>query len=202
MERDEHPVGWQLRQWPYAGFLAGIILLLLLPLWASETGLVLALVYLQLPLYMLHQLEEHAGDRFRRFVNDRMAGGRDALTPGATLVINVVGVWVVDLIVPYLSFFVSPELGLIAVYLSVVNATVHLVAAVALRAYNPGLWTAILLFLPLGGWSLYVLTSAGARIWAHALGLIVAVAIHAMIMAHVRHRISRMPATSTRTDTS
>lgn len=195
-------MGWLLRQWQYAGFLTGIILLVLLPLWASETGLVLALVYLQLPLYMLHQLEEHAGDRFRRFVNDRMAGGRDALTPRATLVINVVGVWVVDLIVLYLAFFVNPGLGLIAVYLSVVNAIVHLAAAIALRAYNPGLWTAILLFLPLGVWSLYVLTSAGAGIWEHALGLIVAVALHAMIVVHVRRRISKMPARSTRTDTS
>jgi hypothetical protein len=61
-------------------------------LWASETGLVLALIYLQLPLYKLHQLEEHAGDRFRRFVKHRLAGGKDALTPRATLVINVVGV--------------------------------------------------------------------------------------------------------------
>jgi hypothetical protein len=56
----------------------------------------------------------------------------------------------VDLISLYLSFFVNPGFGLIAVYLAVVNAVVHLVAAVALRAYNPGLWTAILLFLPLG----------------------------------------------------
>lgn len=192
MERDDCPVSWLLRQWQYAGFLTGIILLILLPLWASETGLVLALVYLQLPLYMLHQLEEHAGDRFRRFVNDRMAGGRDALTPGATLVINVVGVWMVDVIALYLSFFVNPGFGLIAVYLSVVNAIVHLVAAVALRAYNPGLWTALFLFLPLGVWSLYVLTSAGAGVGPHAIGLIVAVGIHAMIMAHVRRRISKM----------
>jgi hypothetical protein len=187
MERDDRPLGWLLRQWQYAGFLTGIVLLLLLPLWASETGLVLALIYLQLPLYMLHQLEEHAGDRFRRFVNDRMAGGRDALTPRATLVINVV-----DLIALYLSFFVDPGFGLIALYLSVVNAIVHLVATVALRAYNPGLWTAILLFLPLGAWSLYVLTSAGAGFGTHALGLIVAVAIHAMILAHVRRRIGKM----------
>lgn len=194
MERNARRMGWLLRQWQYAGFLTGILLLLLLPLWASETGIVLALVYLQLPLYMLHQLEEHAGDRFRRFVNDRMAGGRDALTPMATLVINVVGVWLVDLISLYLAFFVNPGFGLIAVYLAVVNAVVHLVAAVVLRAYNPGLWTAILLFLPLGAWSLYVLTSAGAGLGEHVLGLIVAVAIHAMILAYVRRRISRMQA--------
>jgi Protein of unknown function with HXXEE motif len=163
------------------------LLLLLLPLWAFETGIVLALVYLQLPLYMLHQLEEHAGDRFRRFVNDRIAGGRDALTPMATLVINVVGVWLVDLISLYLAFFVNPGFGLIAVYL----------ATIILRAYNPGLWTAILLFLPLGAWSLYVLTSAGAGLGEHVLGLIVAVTIHVMILAHVRRRVSRMQARPT-----
>jgi len=190
-------MGWLLREWPYAGFLAGLLLLALAPLWVSGMGLVLGVIYFQLPVYMLHQLEEHAGDRFRRFVNDRVANGRDALTPEATLVINVVGVWMVNVIALYLAMFVSPALGLISVYLTLVNAVVHVVGTVVLRAYNPGLWTAIILFLPLGIYSLFVLNSAGAGVWANVLGILLAVAIHAAILVHIRRRIHALSTSST-----
>jgi hypothetical protein len=195
-------MGWLVREWQYAGFLAGLLLLSLTPLWFSGMGLVVGVIYLQLAVYMLHQLEEHAGDRFRRFVNDRVAGGREALTPEATLVINVVGVWMMNVIALYLALYVSPALGLISVYLTLVNAVVHVVGTVVLRAYNPGLWTAILLFLPLGIWSLYVLDSAGAGFWANVLGILVAVAIHAAILVHIRRRIHGLSAPSTGTRVS
>ena len=198
----DRSMGWLLREWPYAGFLAGLLLLALAPLWVSGIALVVGVIYLQLPVYMLHQLEEHAGDRFRRFINDRAAGGRDALTPGATLVINVVGVWMVNIISLYLALYVSPTLGLIAVYLTLVNAVVHVVGTVVLRAYNPGLWTAIILFLPLGIWSLYVLNSAGAGFWANVLGILVAVAIHAAILIHIRRRVHALSTSFTSTRVS
>jgi hypothetical protein len=76
------------------------------------------------------------------------------------------------------------------------------VGTVVLRAYNPGLWTAILLFLPLGIWSLYVLDSAGAGFWANVLGILVAVAIHAAILVHIRRRIHGLSAPSTGTRVS
>jgi hypothetical protein len=128
MSPNNRLMGWLIREWPYAGFLAGLLLLALVPLWVSGMGLVIGVIYLQLPVYMLHQLEEHAGDRFRRFVNDRVAGGRNALTSEATLVINVGGVWMVNVIALYLAMYVSPALGLISVYLTLVNAVVHVLA--------------------------------------------------------------------------
>jgi hypothetical protein len=198
----DRSMGWFLREWPYAGFLAGLLLLALAPLWVSGMGLVVGVIYLQLPVYMLHQLEEHAGDRFRRFINDRVAGGRDALTPEATLVINVLGVWMVNIISLYLALYVSPTLGLIAVYLTLVNAVVHVVGTVVLHAYNPGLWTAIILFLPLGIWSLYVLNSAGAGFWPNVLGILVAVSIHAAILIHIRRRVHALSTSSTGTRVS
>ena len=83
--------------WPAASLFAACLLLLLAPAWLSVAGPALTLVYLQLPVYMLHQWEEHTGDRFRQYINQRLAGGREALTPTATFWINVIGVWAVDL---------------------------------------------------------------------------------------------------------
>ena len=160
-----------------------------MPVIAGVWSLPLTLVFLQLPLYMLHQLEEHAGDRFRTYVNTQVAGVPDALTTEAVVVINVPLVWGVDLAVLYLARFVSLGLGLIAVYLSVVNALAHIAMAVRFRGYNPGLATAVVLFLPVGIWSLIVLSRApGVTVGDHLLALAVAVLVHIGIAVHVFRR--------------
>jgi Protein of unknown function with HXXEE motif len=180
---------WFRQNWMYAGLIAGLFLLAIMPVVAGAWTLPLALVFLQLPLYMLHQLEEHAGDRFRTYVNTRVAGVPDALTTEAVVVINVPLVWGVDLAVLYLARFVATGLGLIAIYLSVVNAVAHILMAIRFRGYNPGLATAIVLFLPVGIWSLVVLSRApGVTLGDHVLGLAVAVIVHIGIAVHVFRR--------------
>jgi hypothetical protein len=62
--------------WVYGGALAGLGLLALTPLLTVAWPLGERLVWLVLPVYMLHQLEEHDGDRFRLFVNATIGGGR------------------------------------------------------------------------------------------------------------------------------
>jgi hypothetical protein len=177
----------------YAGFVAGLFLLALTPLLFGTWPLPLLLVFLQLPIYMLHQLEEHTGDRFRRFVNEHLADGREALTTAAVVVINVPLVWGVDLASLYLARFVELGLGLVAVYLTVVNAIVHVAGAIVGRGYNPGLVTGVVLFLPVGGSALFVLaTTSGVTAGDHAIGLIFALGSHAAIIAHVMRRRARL----------
>ena len=52
-------------QWPYAALFTAGFLAVLAPFVFRVAGVPLGLIYLQLPVYMLHQYEEHAGDRFR-----------------------------------------------------------------------------------------------------------------------------------------
>ena len=186
---------WFLHNWMYAGFLAGLFLLAVAPVFAAAVGLPLLLVYLQLPVYMLHQLEEHYDDRFRKFVNDLLAGGREVLSTPAVVVVNVVGVWVVILIALYLARFVGLGLGLIAIYLTLVNALVHVVGAVVQRRYNPGLATAVVLFLPVGLYALMVVSATpGVTTTDHVVGLAVAILIHVAIAAHIRQRMAGLSA--------
>jgi hypothetical protein len=57
------------------------------------------------------------------------------------------------------------------------------------RMYNPGLWTAIALFLPAGGAALWIVSSErGVTHVQHALGLGVALAIHVAIVTYTRAR--------------
>lgn len=186
---------WFLHNWMYAGIVAGVFLFAIVPLVAGTWSLPLVLVYLLLPVYMVHQLEEHHDDRFRSWVNGVMFGGRDVLTTPAVVVINVVGVWGVDLAAVYLAAFVDIGLGLIAVYLALVNGITHIVAAVVKRAYNPGLGTSVVLFLPVGLWALAAVSAVpGVGPADQAIGLGAALLIHAAIIVHVKRRAAALAA--------
>jgi len=171
--------------WVYGGFLAGLMLLALTPVLTDRWTTGLTLVFLSLPLYMLHQYEEHDDDRFRRFVNMHMAGGRDALTVSAVFWINIVGVWAVLTAVIWLTHRVSPGWGAIAAYLVLINGVLHVVQAFALRCYNPGLATAVVLFLPFGVWTLAAIWSQ-TTVVQHVIALALVIALHAGIILVVK----------------
>lgn len=174
-------------QWVYGGALAGLLLLFLLPLLASSWTTALSLTFLHLPLYMLHQYEEHDQDRFRLFFNQTIGGGREVLSPLAVFIINVPGVWGVIALSLYLAAIVNIGFGLIAVYLAIVNAVVHIAYALLFRSYNPGLATAILLFLPVGGYTLWQIQLAGGgQVLTHGIGLGLSVVIHGAIVLYAR----------------
>ena len=179
-------------QWVYGGTLAGLLLLLLLPLLARSWPMSLTLVFLHLPMYMLHQYEEHDNDRFRLFVNQKIGGGQEVLSPLAVFMINVPGVWGVIAISMYLASSIHLGLGLIAVYLTVVNGVVHVAHAIMLKGYNPGLVTSIVLFLPIGTYTIWQIQRAGfGQAGAHAIGLGVALAIHMAIVGYTMARAKK-----------
>ncbi len=174
--------------WVYGGFLASFLILALIALAARDMPAALALVALQLPVYMIHQYEEHDDDRFRRFFNDLIGNGRELLTTPAVFIINIGGVWAIYLAAIVLAATVDLGFGLVAIYGTLVNALVHLGAAAAKRGYNPGLGTAIILFLPAGITGLWLVSSAGVGLGWHALGLAIATGVHGAIIAHVLER--------------
>jgi hypothetical protein len=181
---------WFERNWMFAGATSAVLLLALAPVMGASWPVALLAVYLQLPFYMLHQIEEHYGDRFRRFLNDFVAGGLPALTTPAVVLINVPGVWGIDLISIYLARFVDIGLGLIAVYLMLVNAITHIIAAIVLRRYNPGLVSAIVLFIPASIWAIVAISAVpGVDAADHAVGLGIAIAIHVAIIAYMKIRV-------------
>ncbi len=185
--------------WVYGGALAGVLLLILYPLLTDGWADTLQLTFLFLPLYMLHQYEEHDADRFRLFFNATLGHGREVLTPAAVFIVNMPGVWGVIALATYLSAWVEPGLGLIAVYLAVVNAVVHIVHAAFFRRYNPGLGSAVAVFLPVGAYTIVQFNAAGAGGWQwQAIGIATAVAIHAVIVVYAKVRERHLVASGPR----
>lgn len=177
--------------WVYGGFLAGILLLLLAPALVRSWTPVPIVAFLCLPIYMIHQYEEHDNDRFRLVLNRTVGHGRNVMSPLAVFITNVPGVWGIVGLSILLTVFVNAGFALIALYLLLVNALAHIVQALRLREYNPGLVTAIVLFLPLGIYGLTeVQRSADGTVAMHLTGLFVAIAIHAAILVHLKRKLA------------
>ena len=82
-----------IKYWVYGTLPAALLLMGLLPAVRSAWSAPIILVYLQLPIYMLHQVEEHTSDRFLRFVNQTIGHGKEIITLTEIFWINVPGVW-------------------------------------------------------------------------------------------------------------
>lgn len=171
--------------WVYGGFMAGFVLLLLTPVFTAGWPQAEMLVYLVLPVYMLHQFEEHDRDRFRQFVNAHIGHGREVLTPGFVFAVNIFGVWWVAALAMLAMRFIDAGWGMVAVYLVLVNAVLHIVQMIAMRQPNPGVWTAIVLFLPLGAAGFAGLWS-DASLTQHVVSLVLILALHGLILARVK----------------
>jgi hypothetical protein len=159
-----------------------------IPLFAPQMPWPVLLTFLLSPAYMLHQIEEHWQDRFRRFVNQRLFGGVEALTPAAVFWINVPIVWGMNAGALVGAAFGRFELALLAVYMMLVNGVVHTVGIVRF-GYNPGLVTSLLVFLPLSCTGVATLTEP----WAvHLIAVGLAVFGHVLIVGYALRRVRRL----------
>jgi len=169
-------------QWPAATGPAGLVLLATTPAVAQGHGPGVTAAWLCLAVYMLHQWEEHDGDRFRRYVNDRIAGGREVLTARSVLWINLPLVWGLNAACVLAAAFVSDGWAAPALYLVLINGLGHGAQALRFREPNPGLWTGLFLFIPLGLWGLW---TASPSLGLHVLSLAVSIGLHLLILRDV-----------------
>lgn len=171
--------------WSRAGLPLAAGLFLTTPLVRRGVARPALLTYLQLPVYMLHQYEEHGHGAFKRDVNALVPPTVGHLTDGAIFWINMLGVWGADGLVTALAATGRPRAGLLAPYLAVTNGAIHIGVALKQRRYNPGLGTALALFLPFGASSIRAIgrdTGATRRAHLGALGLAIGVHLFAVAL--------------------
>lgn len=156
-----------------------LLLIGLYPFMGAEVTLPL---FLSLPVYMIHQYEEHDDNRFAGFLNGMMGAGKKGLSPRDIWIINVVFVWFLLLVVFHLAS-TEPGWGVLAAYLLAINGALHVVWAAKFRRYNPGLWTSVVLFIPLAIW-IFAAVPASAAI--HIVSAVIVIVLHAAIMILAR----------------
>lgn len=178
---------WFVRRWPDVGLYAAAFLLAFLVVIIHRLPVPALIAYLTLPAYLIHQHEEHNRDRFARFVDDHFHV-RGLFTPASLAWFNVAGVWLVLAAAFALTLAIDPAFALVGVLLVGVNALTHIVAAIALRRSNPGLVSAIVLFVPLAALGLNATLPlvSPVQVW---LALGIALLLHTMILVYVRARL-------------
>ena len=151
------------------------------------------LLRLLLPLYCLHQGEEHGYDAmgrryaFRDAFCTRMGYGEDIAacpaTPAWFMAVNVGAVWTLTALA-YRYAHKAPLRAVTANGIVFANMIIHIGSYLVSGKYNPGLVTAIIFFLPLSTWTFYRLNQEGilnARQIAIS-AIIVGFGLHAVVL--------------------
>jgi len=184
--------------WPWLGAALAAVLLVLLfgtslfrtPGVASRWHDTAWLAVLSIPLYMVHQVEEHGIDLYGAPYAFRgslcaLLGYPDASVCGIPLsfitAVNVGSVWGATALAAILGRR-NPLLALTGYSIPLVNGVLHLAEGIGGLAYNPGLLTGTVLFLPLSLWALHVGRRAGIGRLGLASIVLGGVLAHAVLM--------------------
>jgi len=199
-----------LLDWPFFALAVGVAMLAVLLIarrpaggpsrWRDPAWL----VCLVLPVYMIHQFEEHGVDLLGRryqFIVEmcRVLGHPDLASCPADrefiFAVNVGAVWIAGL-TAIVWRHRNPMVGACAYGIILVNGFLHVVPGGLVRwTYNPGLLTSAVLFLPLSAYALWALRRAdlldARRVLAVvASGVVLHVILIAGLLAYGRSLIS------------
>ena len=170
-----------------------IFLIILSPLIYSNLGLIFFLLFLSLPLYMIHQFEEHRNDNYKTYLNNHFGKGRQVLSDNDLFTINVIIIWGILIIVFYLQFLTTKPYGLIIIYLMLVNGITHIISALKQKVLSSGFWTALFLFIPYSIITLYIfITDVRPSILFQLLGIAVVLVIHWLIIHYMQMKIKKL----------
>ncbi len=191
--------------WPWLGLVVAAAMLVRLaterkpvgspPRW-RDPATILPLLW---PMYLVHQFEEHGVDLFGRrypFLAELCAtlGYRELprcpADPWFIFVVNAVAVWLVGAIA-VIYRRKNPRIAACAWGVAAVNAFTHVVAAIRSGAYNPGVFTSVLLFAPLSLYMVKVVSDAGiaTRRQLAARVVVMGLLVHAVLLGSLALRI-------------
>lgn len=192
MREKQNIYNWLVQNWALVSIPLALFLILIGPFVYKGIGFPAILIYLLLPLYMFHQYEEHSQNQFKLYVNRLLAQGSEIFTDTAIFYINVLAVWLAYVVILYLYVFIGPVWGLIAGYMTALNGLGHTAMSLRNREYNPGLWTSLFLFIPMGIYTIYEIgQQSGAGMVVHLVALGAAILIHATIIIYVATKLSK-----------
>ena len=189
-----------LRGWPYLGLAIAIPMLAVMLArpqpgkpWIARFSDPAWLLWLTLPIYILHQFEEHGIDAvgrayaFRPFLCRTIGWTGPVEDCPATewfiFGVNPCAVWIAGLA----SGLYGPRramVGAAVLAIPTINALAHIVPAIRTQTYNPGLVTSVVLFVPICAWPSRTLLGAGLLTRARlALAIFSGWLVHAILLA-------------------
>ena len=148
--------------------IAGYILIVLLCNMHSMSWIVF-LIWLQVPIYMIHQFEEHAfPGHFKEFVNRNLFHVMQQDIPLDETNLFWINIPFIGILFPFgamLAQLVHPNIGMLVVFFAMFNATLHILFFFVFRKYNPGFLASLFLNYPSGIYLLMVAHQQGILNW-------------------------------------
>jgi hypothetical protein len=151
--------GWLYKNWAKLCIILSIVVTVIILLVVKTNDVILFLIWIQIPIYLLHQFEEHSWPGgFKKFVNKEIfnvEAGEYPLNDTNIFWINVPIVWVLMPIFAALSY-TSLFFGLWIPYFAFFNSLTHVIGAIVKRKYNPGLFVSLVLGIPVATYTLWL----------------------------------------------
>ena len=166
------------KDWPKAGLIAAVFILLLLFLNSKASiGSFEWFYWLSLPLYMIHQFEEYVyPGGFKEELNKVLLKenvSSEILTDKAALVVNIGFIWILTPVLIVLGA-ISIIFPVILMTLVAFNGFIHLVVSIRFKRYNPGLIASLIFNIPLG---VYVLIGLSLNSLVSGIELLIGIII-------------------------
>ena len=153
---------WIKENWSKSTLFLALYVTILLVLFVMEKDFALFLIWIQVPVYFLHQFEEYVcPGGFMEFFNTKVLGANKTdfpLTKTVSFWINIPIIFIGFPLSAILSGQIEIAIGIWTAYFSILNALSH-VGLFFRNGYNPGLVVSVFLNIPLGIYTIYYFVS-------------------------------------------
>lgn len=180
------------------GTIFAIILTPILLYYRSNMGFPLFLIWIQIPIYLLHQAEEYLiPGGFIEHLNKILTGEatkEGPLDESRAFRINVLLVWVIfPIFSAFTTYFNNLNIGMYLLYFSVANGLMHVLNGIRLSAYNPGLIISFFLNVIIGLYSIMVLQGTGTIWWPnHIFSAIIAILVNVWVVVSMKLKMEAL----------
>lgn len=186
---------WLYNHWAKISLLLAIVMTLLVYILITPGNFLLFLIWIQLPIYLLHQFEEHNWNGFKNYVNRSVFKVEDGDFPLNDKIIFWINIPIIWIIIPTFSALSSVNIlyGLWIPYFAVLNSLTHVVVSIRNKEYNPGLIVSLILGIPVGIYTLTVFYSEiNVPIIVSTISVLFAVLLHLMVFGYIRRNYNRI----------
>ncbi len=182
-------INWLYNNWAKLCLFLAIIVTILIYIFITPDNLLLFLIWIQLPIYLLHQFEEHTWNGFKNYVNRSVFKVKDGDFPLNNKIIFWVNIPLIWVLIPIFSGLSSVNImfGLWIPYVAVFNSLTHVIVSVRNREYNPGLLVSLILGIPAGIYTLIIFYSyIQVPMLVSAISIFFAVLLHVIVFGIIR----------------
>ncbi len=179
---------WLIENWSKSTPFLAIYLLIVLSCYVMRDNFSLFLIWIQTPIYFLHQFEEYIlPGGFLEFFNTKVLGSKKKDYPLNNKIafwINFPIIFIAFPLSAILSGYINLSIGIWTAYFSIINALSHIGMFFKYK-YNPGFIVSLFLNVPVGIFTIYYFISHEIiPLKAHFVGLIIGILIQAILMIY------------------